>query len=373
MQKLRTFPTSPDLAHALDSIDPVKYGRTRNFLNGAVTRLSPYISRGVISTKKVMDHVLRDGYRPHVHEKFIQQLAWREYFQRVLQERPDLHEAPLKQDQGFLRKKEDGRVMGEGLPVAVWKAETGIEAVDEAIHALYETGWMHNHARMYVASIVTNIAGCRWQDGARWMYYHLLDADVASNGCSWQWVCSAFSSKMYFANQENINRYTGSTQKGGFLDRGYDAFPLHMMPGELQGTAMPSLDLQWPQADQLVIDASRPTLIYNFYNLDPEWHRDEEVNRVLLIEPSHFSRYPVSPRVMEFMLGLARNIPGMQVHVGEFSDLRVQYALGKVFYKEHPIFSYRGTEEHREWMFPEAKGYYPSFFSFWKRCQRYLR
>jgi deoxyribodipyrimidine photo-lyase len=67
----------------LDEIDPVKYGRTRNYVNGAVTCLSPYISRGVISTKQVLEVVLEKGYPISEIESFVKELCWRDYFQRV--------------------------------------------------------------------------------------------------------------------------------------------------------------------------------------------------------------------------------------------------------------------------------------------------
>ena len=82
----------------IEKIDPIKYARTRNFVHGAVTYLSPYISRGVISTKKILLHLINRGYSFHDSEKLIQELAWREYFQRVLQHRPHLFETAIKQE-----------------------------------------------------------------------------------------------------------------------------------------------------------------------------------------------------------------------------------------------------------------------------------
>ena len=67
----------------IDAIDPMKYGRTRNFVDGDVSYLSPYISRGVISTKQVLDHVMLKGYKIPQIESFVKELCWRDYFQRV--------------------------------------------------------------------------------------------------------------------------------------------------------------------------------------------------------------------------------------------------------------------------------------------------
>ena len=79
-----SFPTKYEqILERIEAIDPVNYGRTRNFQNGAVTRLSPYIARGVISTKQVTENILARGLPLPAIEKFIQELAWRDYWQQV--------------------------------------------------------------------------------------------------------------------------------------------------------------------------------------------------------------------------------------------------------------------------------------------------
>ena len=81
---MSSFPISLDeILNRVDVVDPVAYGSTRNFVDGAVSYLSPYISRGVISTKLVMSKTLERGHSPYKVEKFIQELAWRDYWQQV--------------------------------------------------------------------------------------------------------------------------------------------------------------------------------------------------------------------------------------------------------------------------------------------------
>lgn len=354
--------TYTEIQDRIQSIDPVKYAKNRNFLNGGVTRLSPFISRGVISTQQVMQSVLSRGYKPYQIEKFLQELAWREYYQRVWQVKGDQIWSDLKQEQPGVKHRE--------MISAVEEASTGIEAVDNQIEELYETGYMHNHIRMYVASITCNVGGAHWKKPAQWLYYHLLDGDIASNNCSWQWVAGAFASKKYYCNQENINKYTGSFQKQSFLNKSYEDIPGMEVPNSLKTTSSPKRITNLPAAEPLSIDPSKPTLIYNGYNLDPMWRQGENVNRVLLLEPSHFERYPVSEKVLEFILFLGQQIKGLQVHVGEIHDLS-EY---KLISKEHPAFGhYPGIKDEREWMFPFVTGYYPSFFSFWKKCERELK
>lgn len=345
-------------------VEPVKYGNTRNFLDGAVTRLSPYISRGVISTKFVLEKTLTKNYKFYEIEKFLMELAWRDYFQNVW----------LTKNIDEEIKQPQPDVKNYSLPKAVLQAKTGIEALDSGINNLYETGYVHNHQRMYIASVVTNIAKSHWKIPAQWFYYHLLDADWASNALSWQWTCAAFSNKKYYANQENINKYCNANQHGTFLDLDYSEFHDLAIPEILQELETPVLRTNLPKKEAIEIDISLPTLVYNFYNLDPFWRNETPANRVLLLEPSHFEKYPVADKTIEFALKLAENIEGIKIYVGEFSELKTEFNLSEIYFKEHPTNAhYAGTQDARDWMFPEIHGYFPSFFSFWKKCEKPLK
>ena len=170
----------------VQQVNPVQYARTRNFIDGAVTHLSPYISRGVISVKFLQEAVLSKGYKSYEIQKFLQELAWREYYQRIWQAKDDLIWQDLKQPQPDVRHHQ--------MIAALENCATGITAIDEKIKKLYETGDLHNHVRMYVAAIACNIAKAHWLQPSKWLYYHLVDGDIASNNCSWQWVAGAFAS-----------------------------------------------------------------------------------------------------------------------------------------------------------------------------------
>lgn len=348
----------------IDSIDPKQYAYTRNDIKGAVSYLSPYISRGVMSTKQVLERVLAKGFSLHQIESLAKELCWRDYFQRLAQVR-DVNEC-LKQAQIPVAHQE--------IPQAVLKAQTGIEGIDIAIKQLYEKGYVHNHCRMYIASIVCNIAQSYWLHPAQWMYYHLLDGDWASNACSWQWVAAANSNKKYYANQENINRFTHTQQSNTFLDLPYEAFEQLPIPESLLATELLELQTTLPSPSPISIDPQLPTFIYNYYNLDPLWHAQESGNRILLLEPQFFQQYPVSPKCIEFMLSLAQNISNIQVFVGSFEELRQQYAVDNIYYKEHPLNKgYTGQEEPRDWVVPAVEGYFPSFFAYWKKVEKHLK
>jgi len=141
-----------------------------------------------------------------------------------------------------------------------------------------------------------------------------------------------------------------------------------------------SLQTKLPVNKIPALHTNKPTLIYNSYNLDVTWRKEEDVNRVLLLEPSHFEKYPVCEKVMQFVIDLSKNVEGIVIYTGEISDIILLYknsASGVkdcIISKEHPAFTYYpGIKDSRDWMFPEATGYYNSFFSFWKKCERFLK
>ncbi|NHM07515.1 deoxyribodipyrimidine photolyase [Flavobacterium sp. CYK-4] len=361
------FPTKHnEILNLIDQIDPIRYAQTRNYIDGAVTRLSPYISRGILSTKQIAQAVLSKGYQPYQIDSFLKELTWRDYFQQVWIARKDEIDQDLKQQQE--------PVVNYQIASAILNYQTGIHAIDQAIEELYRTGYMHNHLRMYVAGLSCNLAQNHWRVPAKWMYYHLLDADWASNALSWQWVAGAFSSKKYYANQENINRYCYTHQQGTFLDVSYDEIGSMPIPEILQSAENLTLKTYLPSFPELVLDKNLPCCIYNFYNLDVNWSMDFDANQILLLEPSFFDRYPVSDKTIDFVLDLATNIPNIQVFVGEFNTLKKLTGSSEIHYKEHPTnVHYQGTMHTRDWIFDEVKGYYPSFFSYWKKCEKYLK
>lgn len=365
----------------IDSLDPVAYGRTRNYVDGAVSYLAPYISRGVISTRQVLERTLARGYSVNTIEKFVQELAWRDYWQQIwIAEGPEGIDQDLRRPQPGVRSDVAARA---GMPRSLIDANTGVEAIDEALREFYETGYLHNHLRMYIAGLACTIGGCHWKAPARWMYYHLLDGDWASNALSWQWVSGANSGKQYLANQGNINRYCRSEQRGTFLDVGYEEFAAMGVPAELVEIAVPELPApELPANETLALSAERPTCVYTYYSLDPQWRADEAANRVLLLEPSHFARYPVSQRCVDFAMALGRaNIPGLQIYTGEFTDFLREHSPRTVYYQEHPLAEHFGggpgeplvelVQDERDWLSP-VTGSFRSFFAFWKKCRKFL-
>jgi len=176
----------------LDALNPSEYGATRNHLSGSVTRLSPYIRHGVISTVDVRDRAL-EITSSKSSQKFIQQLAWREYWQRLYKENPDQIWTDIEPYKtGFASVD-----YTDELPKDIETGQTGVACIDQFISELLKTGYIHNHVRLYLAGYICHWRRVKWQAGARWFLTHLLDGDPASNNLSWQWVASTFSHKPY--------------------------------------------------------------------------------------------------------------------------------------------------------------------------------
>ena len=355
------FSTKREEVYAqIDRFDVEKYARSRNFINGGVSYLSPYLSRGFITVPQVVARLKDRGIGVEQAEKFIQELAWREFYTRTWFQKGDGIFEDIRHPQAGIERF--------GIPKAVLHASTGIQALDAALVNFPATGYLHNHLRMYLAATICNVAKYHWLEPAQWMYYHLLDGDLASNALSWQWCAGTFSNKLYYANQENINRYTGSQQRGSYLDFEYEDLPAQAAPGILCSSVEAVLDFTPPVTKTLDIQADLPTFIYTHYTLDPTFHEGEEGNRILVLEPSHFAKHPMSPKTIEFILSLAENIPDIQVFYGEYSDLNI-----KGIFRDHPINThFQGVREVHPSLAPGLQGEFNSFFSFWNKLSKKL-
>jgi hypothetical protein len=181
-------------------IDPASYARTRNYVDGTVTRLSPYLTHGVVSVREVVDFLL-SLHGLALAERLLMELVWKEFFLQVVACWPhSVLYAPVWEDCTRIPKH-------DFLPPSVIAGNTGTGWVDELIYLLYTRWWLHNHQRMRLASRLVHRWKLGWKACADWTYYHFLDGDLGSNHLSWQWVTGTFSSKPYYMNEENLLRY----------------------------------------------------------------------------------------------------------------------------------------------------------------------
>ncbi len=198
----------------LGRIHPAAYGTSRNHLEGAVTGLSPYIRHGVLTLAEVRDDVFRrlqqDGLDRVTAQrrggKLISELGWRDYWQRLW----GLWGDGIWDDREPLKTGLPSGAYAIELPADIREGRTGLACMDAFAADLVRIGWLHNHARMWLAAYVVHWRRVRWQAGARWFLQHLLDGDPASNNLSWQWVASSFGTKPYIFNRENLERFGGN-------------------------------------------------------------------------------------------------------------------------------------------------------------------
>lgn len=180
------------------------YEASRNYVSGPVSRLSAYIRHGVLSLAEVRDYALKKERLPEDAAKFVNELAWRDYWQRVYAEIGDgIWEDREPYKTGWPRER-----YADELPDDIAQGETGLPCIDAFVRTLVETGYLHNHVRMWLAAYIVHWRRVKWQAGARWFLSHLIDGDPASNNLSWQWVASTFSAKPYIFNRENLEKYT---------------------------------------------------------------------------------------------------------------------------------------------------------------------
>lgn len=219
MTPLDLFPPTREAALArIAAVQPADYARSRNAVEGAVTQLSPYITHGFVSLPEVLAGVAAQ-HPLHVQHKFVFELGWRAYFRHVWH-----HLGP-----DILDSLHDGLLPEHGyateVPADVRQARTGVPVIDMAVRTLYATGYLHNHARMWLASYVVHLRKVHWRAGADWLVSHLLDGDLASNHLSWQWVAGTGSSKPYLFNADNVARYAPPAwhSAGSVIDCSYEA------------------------------------------------------------------------------------------------------------------------------------------------------
>lgn len=186
----------------LANYDPSQYGKTRNYLDAPVSRLSPYLRHGMLSITEVRDAIKeRFGGQPALIEEFLRQLAWRDFFDKVLDYYGTALLDNLEEPKHAVRRE-------DFLPHDIASGRTGLPCMDGILEELFSEGYLHNHERLWFAAYFTHFRGLSWKAGARLFRQFLLDGDWASNTASWQWVESTFAAKPYFMNRGNIARYS---------------------------------------------------------------------------------------------------------------------------------------------------------------------
>ncbi len=213
LQTWKLLPTKPDWAGGMRAAwTPGETGahqRLADFLDDAVahysadrdrpdrpgtSRLSPYLHFGEISPRQCW-HAARmaadlDSGKARGTASFVREIGWREFSQHLLHHFPHVATQSFRPEFASFPWSGDHSTNTRNL--AAWQqGRTGYPIVDAGMRELWQTGWMHNRVRMIVASLLCKHLLIPWQDGARWFWDTLVDADVASNQASWQWVAGS--------------------------------------------------------------------------------------------------------------------------------------------------------------------------------------
>ena len=239
----------------------------------AVSRLSPAIRRRLVTEDELIASTL-EAYPFNRVEKFVQEMMWRRYWKSWLELRPGVwtdYLADVARLRGELRGYQAKRI------AEVEGGRSGVEIMDYFADELRETGYLHNHARMWFAGFWIHTEKLPWQLGADFFYRHLLDADPASNTLSWRWVAGIQTQgKSYLTRRSNLERYVEPSllaeHSGGlecFEDKlaqpaRVDDTGLHRaeIPADADNTVLPAdLPAQtglWVHADDLCLESAVP-------------------------------------------------------------------------------------------------------------------
>lgn len=281
------------------------YASLRNYDDQAhVSALSPYLRHRIITEEDVLDATLA-RHSPQAAEKFIQEVYWRTYWKGWLEMRPGVWAMYRSDLQAALNRVQTESGLRQDWEAAC-KGETGIACFDHWARQLADTGYLHNHARMWFASIWIFTLRLPWALGADFFMRHLLDGDPASNTLSWRWVGGLQTiGKTYLARPDNIAKYT----QGRFHPTGLATFA-----APLQGTPHPA---RGPVPLSETIDPDlRTGLLITEEDLSPGWLLDQvqPVATASLQATHHRSPLTVSVQVTDFVRA------GMADCASRFSD-----------------------------------------------------
>ena len=187
-----------------------EYSKLRNFDFGPEKRsniscLSPYITHGIINEQEVIQKAL-SKFSFSKNEKFIQEVLWRTYWKGWLELRPSVWADYLIELNQIKNEFKDNKDY-----IAAIEGKTKVDCFNEWVKELKENNYLHNHTRMWFASIWIFTLELPWQLGAEFFMQHLYDGDAASNTLGWRWVAGVQTQgKHYLASEWNIKKFTNN-------------------------------------------------------------------------------------------------------------------------------------------------------------------
>jgi deoxyribodipyrimidine photo-lyase len=316
----------------LSKIKPERYEKSRNYLNGEVTYLSPYLRHGCISLAEAITFAQEKSTRGN--DKLLFEFAWRDYWRQIWYLSGDHIHSEMEAPKVELKRNP--------LPRVVSEANTKLPCIDHFVSTLQETGYIHNHARMWLSSYLIHWLGIDWKIAANWMHDLLLDGDQASNTLSWQWVASTFGSKPYFFNQENLSKYTGNQLCQGCqaacpFKKSYeelDALLFHetTAPAKITPTLHPEVNFKH-QGDETVI-------LFTDEMLSPAHQLYQgEQKKIFVFDQVHYKNWSLNR--LQFLADCLAEMPEVEVWKGDTLEVLKLLNCGHIETQKTPNMTIR--------------------------------
>jgi deoxyribodipyrimidine photo-lyase len=256
---------------------------------------------------------------------------------------------------------------------------------------------------MWIAMYACNVLGYDFYNLSKWMYYHLLDGDLASNTLSWQWVAGTLTGKKYFANQENLNKYDNKNKQfKTALDTSYGDLQNKVINCEYEKSESVTMEeagiisnnwkhesLSKVELDNYLsenINKLEKIYLHNIFTLDSEWKKGEGIH-LIFIEKELLVSSPMSDKRLDFIYNLSKNIATeneeIKNKIGKPHESKVVYFYGdvedlevyrsRIHYKWHAFSDHiPGVMENSNHMFPDVTDPTGSMMGWWKKCEDML-
>jgi deoxyribodipyrimidine photo-lyase len=335
------------------------------------------------------------------------ELGWRAFFHHVWANAPG--------PDAILRDMRPANVWrgryASSMPADIVQGRTGVKAIDAAVRQLYATGYLHNHARMWLASYCVHVRKVHWRAGADWLIAHLLDGDLPSNHLSWQWVAATFSSKPYLFNANNVTKFAPAqawkawASPRSAIDREYEALDdiartqadVGPEAGEHVGVEQPAIytatellnldafkalgDIQAVQTALQALAANGPTSGQVAVELVHPWamaERSAPSLRIGVVHTPAHARWPWSIRRWQFVLARMQAVCDV-VWVGDMAQLaqcaawpgaQSVSAQKSLFEGYRDVLTRLATLRGEPALFAPAGSLCTSFSKFYERVQR---
>ena len=363
-----------ELIDSIKNFDAIKYCKTRNYLNGWASKLSPYITHGIITIDEIVRLSLQK-YTIDQAESWYKELLWREYFVQVHYHQWDTIFDDIDEDKTGISKKDI-------LPDQIQSKTRPVSRVNQIVLQLEQTWYLHNHQRMRLASYMTHRQKLYWKKLADWTYYHFLDGELWSNHLSWQWVASTFSHKPYFMNEENISRYRPG-MKDPYLRGSYEEIEKKIFDHKRGTDVRESTDISWAYKTDLSKIPSWQVCYDHYTILTPrDLHPDkisDPTTTVCILDPKFFARHPRSQKRIAFVQFYC-DLYSINLVQWDIADILAQSTGCTLYETRNPVYRHAYITHGQQHTLhlhtrcsPVAWSQYTKkFFPFWEKTSKHL-